>query len=105
MVAHEDYTSTDSNFMWVLEGSSNLERKFVVTSGSAGSHWHFYGFSGYDLSGAVQNVLIQFQFRFGEVSEWFKVTDSKSVVRHAYRGFESLPLRHIHRHTNTYKAP
>jgi hypothetical protein len=28
------------------------------------------------------------------VSEWFKVTDSKSVVRNAYRGFESLPLRH-----------
>jgi hypothetical protein len=28
------------------------------------------------------------------VSEWFKVIDSKSIVRSAYRGFESLPLRH-----------
>ena len=89
-----DYTSADTNCIWVIEQSSNLEQKFAETSGPAGSHWHFYGFSGDDLSGACQTVLVHFQFRFGEVSEWFKVTDSKSVVRHAYRGFESLPLRH-----------
>ena len=38
--------------------------------------------------------LLLLMFLQGEVSEWFKVIDSKSIVRHAYRGFESLPLRH-----------
>ena len=47
-----------------------------------------------DFSGRVQTILKYFQILSGEVSEWFKVIDSKSIVRSAYRGFESLPLRH-----------
>lgn len=39
----------------------------------------------------------------GEVSEWSKVTDSKSVVQLILnRGFESLPLRQEQSHLNTY---
>ena len=35
------------------------------------------------------------RFSYGEVSEWFKVTVSKTVVRlKPHRGFESHPLRH-----------
>ena len=30
----------------------------------------------------------------GEVAEWTKAVDSKSIVHLVYRGFESRPLRH-----------
>ena len=39
-------------------------------------------------------MLVYNKKSLGEVSEWSKVTDSKSVVQlNLNRGFESLPLR------------
>ena len=42
----------------------------------------------------VCRVRLHAHLTFGEVAEWFKAAVLKTVVGFAYRGFESLPLRH-----------